>query len=345
MLAVSCRKDDGGGQGHLRLKFISGGVPVSRSVQEEIPDTNDFILRIVSSDGSVVYEGPYGQSPETVTVPAGSCTVSVRSREFSRPAFSSPQYGDDQCVIVPSGGAVDVGLLCTQINSGIRLRIDPDFLTVYPEGVLFVRGEEGQLMYGYRESRIAYFLPGNVSVILSDAGKESVLMTRALEPREIFSVSLDVASAETGGTGDGITVSLDTARIWTDEDYVIGEENLKGDSPQNAMTVALARASVGRKDVWVSGYIVGGDLSSSETGISYEPPFESATNIAIAARASVSGKSSCMSVQLPAGDIRDALNLVTNPGLVGSRVCIRGDITASYFGLTGIKNVSDFVIL
>ena len=51
-----------------------------------------------------------------------------------------------------------------------------------------------------------------------------------------------------------------------------------------------------------------------------------------------------MSVQLPSGDVRDALNLVTNPELVGRRVCLKGDIEAAYFGLPGIKNVSDFVI-
>lgn len=341
--AVSCRKGDGPMQtGQIRLCFLSQSLPVLRSAGEEVPDTNDFILKIVDCNGSTVYDGPYGRSPEAVTVPAGSCTVSIRSEEFSRPAFASPQYGDDQCIVVPAGGTVDAGLICTQLNSGIRLDISPDFLTAYPEGVLFVRGEDGQLMYSYREDRIAYFLPGSVSVVLGDAGKESVLMTRSLGPREILSVRLDVALA--GVQGEGITVSVDTSRIWTAEDYVIGEEDLKGDSPQNAMTVALAKTSVGRKDVWVSGYIVGGDLSSSDTGISFEPPFDSATSLAIAARASVSEKSSCIAVQLPSGDIRDALNLVSNPGLVGSRVCVRGDIAASYFGLVGIKNVSDFVL-
>lgn len=346
LLSVSCTKGSGGEsvQGLVRLKFEPLSVPVSKVAGEEIPDTNDFILKIVAQDGSTVYDGPYGRAPEAVPVPSGSCTVSVRSAEFPRPAFASPQYGDDRCIVVPAGGEVSVELVCTQVNSGIRLKISPDFLTAYPEGVLFVRGEDGQLMYGYSERRVAYFLPGNVSVVLSDAGRETILMTRAIEAREILSVRMDVAASQTGGQEDGISVRLDTSRVWTDEGYVLGEEGLKGDSPQNAMTVALAKASVGQKDVWVSGYIVGGDLSSSDTGISYVPPFDSATNMAVAARASVSSKSSCLSVQLPAGDVRDALNLVTNPGLIGRRVCIRGDIAAAYFGLTGIKNVSDFVL-
>ena len=36
------------------------------------------------------------------------------------------------------------------------------------------------------------------------------------------------------------------------------------------------------------------------------------------------------------------LNLVDNPGLLGKRVCLRGDIVESYFGLVGIKNVTEF---
>ena len=144
---------------------------------------------------------------------------------------------------------------------------------------------------------------------------------------------------------NGISISVDTTRIWRDEDYVIGNGDTdKGDAADNALSVGQARERVGESDVWVYGYIVGGDLSSSDTGISYVPPFDSATNMAVAARASVSSKSSCLSVQLPAGDVRDALNLVTNPGLIGRRVCIRGDIAAAYFGLTGVKNVSDFVL-
>ena len=47
-------------------------------------------------------------------------------------------------------------------------------------------------------------------------------------------------------------------------------------------------------------------------------------------------------MQLPAGDVRDALNLVDNPGLLKKKVCLRGDIVGSYYGLIGIKNVSEF---
>ena len=88
--------------------------------------------------------------------------------------------------------------------------------------------------------------------------------------------------------------------------------------------------------------MVGGDLTRSS--VSFRPPFESATNLAIAARASVSSKESCLSVELPSGDVRDALNLPGHPDHIGRRVLLKGDIVESYFGIVGIKGVSDYIL-
>ncbi len=49
-------------------------------------------------------------------------------------------------------------------------------------------------------------------------------------------------------------------------------------------------------------------------------------------------------MQLPAGEIRERLSLAVNPGNLGRRVAVNGDIVESYFGITGIKNVTDFVL-
>ena len=59
-------------------------------------------------------------------------------------------------------------------------------------------------------------------------------------------------------------------------------------------------------------------------------------------RSSTSDKSACLSVQLPAGELRDDLNLVDNPGLLGRKVCLKGDIVESYYGIPGIKNISEY---
>lgn len=341
---ISCERagtDGDQAPGYLKISFPEEFYRAA-TASSELPDTNDFILDIRDRDGEVVYSGPYGNSPETVTVPPGSCDVSIRSSDFGKPQFSMPQYGDDQCVMVPSDGIVNVRLQCRQINSGIRLRISPDFLSAYPYGVLFVSSGQGRLMYGYSEKRIAYFLPGSVSVILNNEGKDQVLMTRTLSAQEILTVGIYVSDKGTSQER-AITVSVDTSRIWNEESYVIGGSgNDRGDIPENALSVMQAKASAGEKDVWVCGYIAGGDLTRSS--ISFTPPFTSSTNLAIASRASADSKESCLSVSLPAGDIRDALNLVDHPENLGRRVYLNGDLVESYFGLTGIKNVSDFIL-
>ncbi|MBP5398119.1 MAG: hypothetical protein J6Y32_05795 [Bacteroidales bacterium] len=107
-----------------------------------------------------------------------------------------------------------------------------------------------------------------------------------------------------------------------------------------ALSVARAREHLGEKKQWVKGYIVGGNLSSSATGIRFEPPFTSDTNLAIADTVTVVLKSSCLSVQLPSGELRETANLVDHPQLLGTRVYILGDIVEAYYGIPGLKNVT-----
>ncbi|MCD8313737.1 MAG: DUF6359 domain-containing protein [Bacteroidales bacterium] len=332
------------GQGQIRLRFIEDGFAAVRSSETEIPDSNSFILEILGSGGEVIYKGLYGECPEEISAPSGSCAISVRSGEFSAPKFSAPLYGDDQCIVVPSGGEVNVALDCKLLNCGMALNISPDFLTAYPSGVLYLSSNEGKLMYSYTEKRFAYFMPGNISVLLDDVwtGEETMLMTRTLAAKEIMTVAINVAPTSAASSGGGISMQIDTSRTWLDDTYVIGGDNGRGGDASTAMSVSEAKSNVGQSGVWVYGYIVGGDLTSSASGISFSAPFSSTTNIAIAAKASVSDKASCLSVQLPSGDVRSALNLVENPSLLGHQVYLKGDITASYFNLVGIKNISAY---
>lgn len=328
------------GFGELRIAF-AGGQDVLTRAGLTVPDTSDFILTVKDSEGKSIYEGAYGDSPESMMLESGNYTVSVVSEEFSRPAFSAPQFGDEQCVVVPAGGVVDLKLVCRQINAGIRLRIASEFLDAYPDGVLLLKSSLGRLVYGYSEKRTAYFKPGDVSLVLNEGGKDKLLMTRELKAQEVLDLKVAVAAAESvpSGASGRVTVAVDTARNWLSETYVIGG-NDKGGGTYDAMTVQEALSSIGSEGVWVSGYIVGGDLSSSSA--SFEKPFSSRTNILIGARSSTSSRTSCLSVQLAAGDVRNALNLVDNPFLLGRKVCLRGDVVEAYYGLPGIKNITEF---
>ena len=345
-----------GGQGELRW-IIDGNGTDTRASSAEIPDTNDFILKVSDAGGKVLYEGAYGDSPESLLVDAGSYTVAVHSIEFTAPGFSRPVYGDEQVVVVKAGATVTVRLNCILENAGVRLQVAPDFLTSYPDGVLYLKSGDTRLMYGYSEKRIAYFKPGPITLVLNNRGSDEVLLTRTLDARTILTLNI---SAPHGGTAatSSITVAVDTAKIWNHESYVIGgggsgsgsggsgSGGLGDDSASeidNAYSVSQAHDHVGEDDVWVFGYIVGGDLSTAGATVKTSK-LTKATHLAIATRSTVTAKASCVAVELPKGPVRDALNLVDHPDLVGTRVYLKGSIVASYFGTTGLKSVSDYVL-
>lgn len=350
MMFQSCSRKWGemDGEGTLSVYFSESSYAQTKA-SADIPDTGAFLLKITDSAGKVIYDGRYGDSPEKLIVKAGTYNISVRSTKFSKPAFSAPVFGDDQCVVVNAGSAKNIYMVCEQMNSGMKLKVASNFLTSYPDGVLYLKSSEGKLMYGYSEKRIAYFNPGKVSLVLNDSGKEKTLCTKALTPKQILVLSVSAPAGSSSSSGR-IFLDVDTARVWTGDKYVIGGDNSggsgstggNGSSKDRAYSVSQAKSELGAEDVWVYGYVVGGDLTSAS--ISFEEPFKSNANVAIAGRASVSEKESCLSVQLLKGDIRDALNLVDNPELLGRKVYMKGDIVESYYGIPGIKNITDFVI-
>ena len=342
VFVVSCEFADSSaisvGTGELRISF-SDVSEIATRASLDIPDTSDFILTVSDPYGNIIYDGAYGASPESIMVEAGSYDVFVRSCDFTKPAFSMPQFGDEQCVVVPPGGVANVQLTCRQMNSGVRLDIDKTFLTGCPDGVLFLKSSQGKLMYSYSEKRVAYFSPGSVSLMLSSSGVDKILMTRTLQANDMLVVNVS-ASVSNSSSKESIKVAVDTSRTWINEDYVIGGSSSSGTGNSKILTVNQALASVGEEGVWVNGYIVGGDLTSSSA--SFSKPFSSKTNILLGSRSSTSSKDACLSVQLPTGSIRDELNLVDHPELLGRKVSLKGDIVEAYYGIPGIKNITDY---
>lgn len=326
------------GDSAICLKFSAASYETTKASFQI--DTNSFILTVAKSSGEVLYSGLYSNSPESLIVEPGTYNVKAVSDDSFSPAFDVPIWGDEQLVVVGKGEKVLVELLCRQTNCGVRLHIAPEFLTAYPSSSLLLKSDAGKLLYSYKEKRTAYFPAGKVSLMMSTGSKDETLLTRDIAGGEIFCLNINVPSdAESGG---GVRIQVDTSRTYVSETYVLGGEEAggKGDSPENAYTISQAREAVGQKGVWVAGYIVGGDLSKSNA--SFQGPFKSATNMAIGPRATTTNREACMSVELKSGDIRAALNLVSNPDNLGCFVCLKGDIDPSYFGLTGIKNVTEY---
>ena len=106
----------------------------------------------------------------------------------------------------------------------------------------------------------------------------------------------------------------------------------------NPFTVAYAIANNEGSGVWVQGYITG----VMETNVNpFEPnfvaPFSTSTNIIIADSPGESNLGNSLIIQLPAGAVREALNLVNNPGNKGKQVKLLGDLDA-YFSQPGMRN-------
>lgn len=321
------------GKGTLRWTLESA--PSSKAA-EALPDTNDYILTVRDASGKVLYEGSWGASPQALEVDEGNYTVGIVSIPFPEPAFSSPQYGDEQAVLVPAGQSVTVRLNCTLQNAGIRLKTGPDFLQAYPDGILYVQQDGTRLPYLYREDRIAYVKPRLASVLLyheSQARYETVF-NRLMQPREVLTVRISASAG--GNTGhNSITVQTDTSKVWGNENLIIGGN---AGAP---ISVADAFSHIGEEDVWVTGYIVGGDLSTAGKTVKTEDITKN-THLALADRSSTTDKASCLAVELPQGKVRDALNLVDHPTLIGRRVRLKGNLVEKYFGTVGMKGTSDY---
>lgn len=93
--------------------------------------------------------------------------------------------------------------------------------------------------------------------------------------------------------------------------------------------------------VWMTGYIVGAVNGKSISDAAFAPPFELSTNILIAANAGETDVTKCVPTQLPAGALREALNLVDNQANLGKQITIKGNLE-TYFGKPGMKSPSKY---
>lgn len=111
------------------------------------------------------------------------------------------------------------------------------------------------------------------------------------------------------------------------------------DNPYN---VAYAMLNNSGMNKWVQGYIVGVIETTADPFVaSFEPPFTTNSNLLIADSPNETNQSKCLTVQLPAGAIRDALNLVTKPENQGKQVMLYGNLEA-YFSQPGIKSLTGY---
>ena len=316
----------------------------------EIPDTNSFLLSIRGKSGTV-WSGIYGDAPRSLELSPGDYTVEAVSRVFVEPLFDAPQYGDVQSFAVESGKVTAAHLSCAQLNASVRLHQTAQFIADYPDGTFYIQSSTGTLMYSYGEKRTGYFYPGTIWLVFNYGGVSRILLTRELGAREGLSLRIGTGAsvmdlgpvAET--YGDGLSIEVDTNVVWKNENYAYGSGNGSGGNAEDltgaySVGQARGRASSEEKGVWVYGYIAGGDCSSKSC--SFSPPFTSNTNLVLSPDRHTADKESCLSVQLSQGAIRDAINLVDHPDLLGRMVYLKGNLVEKYYGIPGIKDLKEY---
>lgn len=112
---------------------------------------------------------------------------------------------------------------------------------------------------------------------------------------------------------------------------------------EEPLSVAQAIGNNTGNQIWVEGYIVGVIETSGPTNVPhFSAPFTTRTNILIADNPSHNDDSLILPVQLPIGRIRDALNLVENPGNLGKQVKIKGDLGTYFTPRPGLRDASGY---
>lgn len=299
-------------------------------------DTNSFILKIYSTDGSRIYEGAYGSRPQEISVVPGGYEVGLYSRKFSPPALDMPVFGEEHTVVVAENEQAKVSFLCRQVNAGIKFSFSDDFKEKFPGSGIYVVQGDRKLEYSYSQTKYAYVSTESFSITYSYGGKDTLLLEKSLEAGQMVHMKLSYSASRTSASV--FRVEVDTTRQWSTVDYNVG---LK--IPSGALSISEAKEHIGEKNIKVFGYVFGGDPST--TTVRVGPPFESRTTMVIAPSMTERNRNNMMVVELPAGEVRDALNLVNNPENLGRPIVVTGTIVQSYYGYPGVKTTKGYTLL
>lgn len=155
-----------------------------------------------------------------------------------------------------------------------------------------------------------------------------------------YNISLnanDVAKGVEGSINDWqVGPSVDVVAVQTDQT----PPSIKG-SKSAPYTIAEAQLMEGKKGVWINGYIIGSFTGTGVKSYTPEPASAKRTVVALADRSNETDIDAIFPVELPAGKLRDEVNLLDNPYNQGKRINIKGDIE-KYYSAPGLKNPKEF---
>lgn len=326
------------GKGALSIRMQRETAAV---VKADVPFVN-YLIEIKDGKGSSVVSDAYNAIPDPVVLEPGTYTVSALSEQMGVPAFEKPVYGSTVDVNVVAAVKNTVQMVCTQMNAGLRIVYKPEFKEQYDSYSVEVTGYDGALTYQKEEERTGYFAPGTLQIVLSAEGEEPVQISKSVVARDMLVLTVLPGATAPGATGAiELQLAVDTARVWRREEWKPGSPANDGLTPETAYTVAEAMALESGTNVWVVGYIVGGDASTSS--FKTAPPFSANTNLVVADSPVEAARANCMAIELPPSPpiLRTTFGMVENGAtLLGRRSWFRGNLE-TYFGHPGVRSTKE----
>lgn len=111
-------------------------------------------------------------------------------------------------------------------------------------------------------------------------------------------------------------------------------------SPYSVSQVLAKGTNANEPGVWVTGYIVGSCVDKAYSSATFTADGASNTNLLMADTPDCTEASKCIPVAI-AISLRDGLSLAKNPGNLGKKLEIKGDII-KYFGVIGLKETTEY---
>ncbi len=210
--------------------------------------------------------------------------------------------------------------------------------SVRPGYVPVTDGKAGNYVYGNYTNGVtnAEWVNVTYEFTLAEAAEVALVIMNSKNPGK--NVLVDDASLTT--TDGGIEENENPDTPEEPEVETVGEG-----TKENPYTVAdvIALNNPGTTS-WVKGYIVGFVKGSpiSENAV-FGTEGAKAANLLLAPSADTKDHAQCIPVALPTGAVRDALNLLDNPGALGVEVSICGQLVA-YYTVNGLKEPSEYVL-
>lgn len=202
-------------------------------------------------------------------------------------------------------------------------------------GIAIDKSTSALTAVGQKDTLTATIAPSDASATITWASSNTAVAT----------VVGNGKTAVITAVGAGTAKIVASADIFTAECAVtvtIGGGSTGDGDGTEAKPYNVAQAIVNQgASKWVEGYIVGYINGLNFTDATFAVPTAAETEILIATSATEKDPTKCIPVALPAGAVRDGLELFAKPTNLGKKVKLYGSLEA-YFGKPGLKATSYF---